>query len=128
MNQLVRCEWIAAVILILSLILSPVAGCSSSSGSPPVDAGPDVSTSGAPDTARVIDANCDPSLTYASFGMDFFATFCNRCHAWTHEGAQLNGSTIEDYAGTTTSMPPSAPFPTPDQRMQLVNWLDCGAP
>ena len=53
--------------------------------------------------------------------MDFFAT--------TATAARVDQRPIEgDFAGTSTSMPPSAPFPTSDQRMQLVNWIDCGAP
>ncbi len=111
-------------VAVIVVMLALVAACSSSSGISPVDAG----ITGAPDTSRVIDANCDPSLTYASFGMDFFAAYCNRCHAWNQESAQFAGSTIVDFAGTSTSMPPSAPFPTPDQRMQLVDWISCGAP
>jgi cytochrome c5 len=122
--MVLRREWIAVVVFVFSL----VAGCSSSSGMLAVDAGDDMTATGPPDTSPAIDANCDPSLTYASFGMDFFATYCNRCHAWTQEGAQLSGNAIADIAGTSTGMPPSAPFPTPDQRMQLVNWIDCGAP
>jgi hypothetical protein len=116
-----RDERIAAVFAIV--VMSATGACSSSSGISPVDAGDEASTTGAPP-----DANCDPSLTYASFGMDFFATYCNRCHAWTQQAAQQSGSALEDFAGTSTSMPPSAPFPTSDQRMQLVNWIDCGAP
>jgi hypothetical protein len=126
-NELVRRRgWIALAPFIA--VVSTIAACSSTTGISLVDAGNDTSTTGAPDTARAIDANCDPLLTYASFGMDFFATYCNRCHVWTQETAQLSGTTIEDFAGTSTSMPPSAPFPTSDQRMQLVNWIDCGAP
>ena len=123
MNRLVR-----GVVL---LILLPAAGCASSSGIAPidtVDAGDDTTTTPAPDTPPAIDANCDPALTYASFGKDFFATYCNRCHTWDQEAAQIYGSSIVDIAGTSTSMPPSTPFPTSDQRTQLVNWIGCGAP
>lgn len=69
-----------------------------------------------------------PALTYASFGKDFFATFCGRCHIWTQESAQRDGDTIASSAGSGTAMQPSAPFPTPDQRTQLVQWISCGAP
>ena len=126
-NKLIRREWIALVVL----ILSPLAGCSSSSGLTAVDAGDagdDTTATGMPDTAPTFDANCDPSLTYATFGMNFFASYCNRCHAWNQESAQLYGGTIADYAGNSASMPPSSPFPTPDERTQLVNWIACGAP
>ena len=125
MNKLFRCEWSRAVFFVVMLVTATA--CSSSSGIVAVDAS-DAGTGGAPDTAPAIDANCDPSLTYASFGMNFFATYCNRCHLWDQESAQLSGNTIEEFAGFSTSMPPSAPFPTTDQRMQLVNWIDCGAP
>jgi len=123
-NNLVRREWIVAVFVIFTL----AGACSPSSGILAVDGGEDTNTSGAPDTARSIDANCDPSLTYASFGMNFFATYCNRCHAWNQESAQSAGSIIVNIAGTSTSMPPATPFPTAAERMQLVDWIDCGAP
>ncbi len=75
-----------------------------------------------------VEATCDPSLTYASFGMNFFHTYCNRCHFWDQESAQLNGQVISDAAGTETVMPPSVPFPTAGERSQLVQWITCGAP
>jgi len=105
-----------------------LAACSSSSGSAAIEARVDAAVEVGVDTVPSIDANCDPALTYASFGKDFFATFCGRCHSWTQEAAQLDGETIAGAAGTSTSMPPSAPFPTPDQRTQLVQWIACGAP
>jgi cytochrome c5 len=116
-NRLVQRAAIAVGVLLSSIVTT---ACSSSSGGAPIDAGVEAS--------RSTDADCDPALTYASFGMDFFATFCGRCHAWTQESAQLDGDLLAGAAGTSTAMPPSAPFPTPGQRMQLVQWIACGAP
>lgn len=123
MNKPVR--WGAIALgLVCSSITTTMTACSSSSGSAPVDAAVEVAV----ETGRSTDVNCDPALTYASFGMDFFATFCGRCHIWTQESAQLDGDAIAGAAGSSTTMPPSAPFPTADQRMQLVQWISCGAP
>jgi cytochrome c2 len=103
--------------------------CSSTSDPQPVDASDvDGTVSVTVDASASVDANCDPSLTYASFGMNFFATYCNRCHFWDQESAQLDGQVLTDVAGTQTFMPPSAPFPVAAERMQLVQWITCGAP
>ena len=109
------------------LLLSLTAACSSTSGLSPVDASI-AETTVVADAS--IDANCDPSLTYASFGMSFFGTYCNRCHGWDQESAQLDGQVILDAAGAGTGafMPPSVPFPTTGERMQLSQWISCGAP
>ena len=119
------------LLLLLFPVVSEMVGCSSASGIAPVDAA-DAQTTGGPDAANDSndsnDLNCDPSLTYATFGMNFLDTFCNRCHAWTQQGAQLARDAIAGAAGTATAMPPSAPFPTRDQRMQLVQWISCGEP
>ena len=71
---------------------------------------------------------CDPSLTYASFGMTFFGTYCARCHGFDQQSAQLSGSVIVSAAGTGTFMPPSDPKPSPLERQELTSWIDCGAP
>jgi hypothetical protein len=113
-----------AIAMSIALSSMTITACSSSSGGAAVE----VPVDAAVETGPSRDANCDPALTYASFGKDFFATFCGRCHFWTQESAQLDGDLLAGAAGTSTSMPPSAPFPTPDQRMQLVQWLSCGAP
>ena len=90
------------------------------------------------------------TLTYASFGQPFFTTYCQRCHASTvtdlaRMGAPVNTTfdTVEDIrfhshhidelaaagpAGTNTEMPPDGAMPTAAERLQLGEWLACGAP
>jgi len=121
-TNLVRRRGFPAVQLLLSLI---VAACSSATSLAPSDAGDTdtvVATDASPDTG------CDPSITYASFGMSFLDTYCNRCHAWTQEAAQLGGSAISNAAGPGGFMPPGVPIPTGAERQELVQWIDCGAP
>ena len=91
-----------------------------------------------------------PTLTYENFGMEFFASFCVRCHSETPEDGSRHGAprgldwdeietvrlhaeTIDAMAaagpsGVNTTMPPSEPFPTSAQRRDLGEWLACGAP
>lgn len=125
MNKLVRLGAIAAFIALSS---ATIAACSSSSGSAAVESPADAAIEAVVETGPSTNPNCDPALTYASFGKDFFATFCGRCHGWTQEAAQIDGDSLAGAAGNSTSMPPSPPFPTDEQRMQLVQWLSCGAP
>lgn len=97
-------------------------------------------------------ATCPPTsnLTYATFGMGFFDTYCQRCHGSTVVGAARNGApddhvfdTLTDIsvmkehidkaaaAGATVvnkAMPPSGTAPSDAQRRQLGEWLACGAP
>jgi len=90
------------------------------------------------------------TLTYASFGQPFFTTYCQRCHASTvtdlaRMGAPVNTTfdTVEDIrfhshhidelaaagpAGTNTEMPPDGAMPNAAERLQLGEWLACGAP
>ena len=108
--------------------------------------GHDHPSSGAP-TGSVCPAGS--SLTYQSFGKQFFQDFCTRCHAGALKGAARQGApddhtfdTREQIAGETehvdtaaaagasavnTRMPPSSPAPTEAQRRQLGEWLACGA-
>lgn len=132
--------WLVRGGLLLSLTLSaPFAGCGGGhhEGEKPSGAlcptGPAAST-----------------LTYANFGMGFFAGYCQRCHASAVTGAARNGApadhvfdtladiiTAKDHidenaaAGpnaVNTAMPPGAPTPTEDERRKLGEWLACGAP
>jgi DnaJ-class molecular chaperone len=88
--------------------------------------------------------------TYQNFGQQFFQSYCTRCHSSTLSGPQRNGAPdglnwdqlavvranaeeINEEAGVTdgnvnTSMPPSDPRPTEQERRQLAEWLSCGAP
>ncbi|HET7542387.1 MAG TPA: hypothetical protein VFK05_21105 [Polyangiaceae bacterium] len=92
---------------------------------------------------------CPPSsdLTYDSFGRDFMASYCTRCHSSTLSGAARNGApadhnfdtlsgivTMAEHidenaaagpAATNTTMPPAAPVPTHDERLLLGEWLAC---
>jgi uncharacterized membrane protein len=80
-------------------------------------------------------------LTYDSFGADFFAAHCNRCHSNASSGAPraFNFDTHEDIrrhaarifvraAGPNTSMPPGPNDPPAAERDMLAEWLACGAP
>lgn len=96
---------------------------------------------------------CPPggtTLTAQNFGQPFFQSYCTRCHSSTLSGPQRNGAPaglnwdvletvrahageINEEAGVTagnvnTSMPPSEPRPTADERRKLAEWLSCGAP
>ncbi len=90
------------------------------------------------------------TLTYANFGQAFFTTYCQRCHASSVTGAarmgapadhvfdqvqdiQLLSEHIDELAAAgpaavNTAMPPNGPSPTQTERLQLGEWLACGAP
>jgi hypothetical protein len=89
-------------------------------------------------------------LTYTNFGQSFMQMYCVRCHSSQLKGPDRNGApllhdfdtlygikpfiphidetTASGPAATNTSMPVGAPEPSNDQRMQLGEWLACGAP
>jgi uncharacterized membrane protein len=95
-------------------------------------------------------ARCQPgnTLTYASFGHDFMASYCLRCHSVTMVNPRMAppmvnfdelseirrlAMTIDAQAGagplaTREIMPPDDPKPTLEQRQMLAQWLACGAP
>lgn len=102
-----------------------------------------------PDTNAV----CPPqgsTLTYASFGEPFMASYCTRCHASTLTGAARMGATafhdfdtldgiravgghIDQTTGsgpdaTNETMPPNGSKPTLAERQMLAEWIACGAP
>ncbi|HEY8431525.1 MAG TPA: c-type cytochrome [Sandaracinaceae bacterium] len=113
---------------------------------PPVPARPDAAS------LRPTGATCPPgsTLTYASFGREFFDRYCQSCHASTVRGAARRGApashTYDDVesireaaaeidlraaAGpdaVNTDMPRAFPVPTEEERRQLGEWLACGAP
>jgi len=92
----------------------------------------------------------DQTLTYENFGMAFFADYCTHCHSTnppdgTRYGAprgldwdvletvRAHADQIDKMAAagpdaTNTIMPPRNPRPNDDQRRQLGEWLECGAP
>jgi hypothetical protein len=113
---------------VLALLAALAGGCSGSGAVLSMD----------PDAGDEIDAGpgadggggdaCDPSVTYASFGQSFLDSYCNRCHAFTQQVAEISGSALSAAAGTGTFMPPTDPKPTAAQRHELAAWIACGAP
>lgn len=90
------------------------------------------------------------TLTYATFGQAFLDQYCTRCHSSSLAGSARNGApkyhdfdtvggvrSVSDHidqtaasgpATTNTSMPPSGPLPSIEDRQKLGEWLACGAP
>lgn len=100
------------------------------------------------DPGREVAADCGDT-TYQSFGADFFARYCLRCHnemlvgdiARTDAPTGINFNTLDDVrrfqsrirlrAGVQGDMPPTiAPVPRPSEaeRVELIQWIDCGMP
>jgi uncharacterized membrane protein len=88
-------------------------------------------------------------LSYESFGQAFMQSYCLRCHTAAISGSarrappsvnfddlasiRAAAHMIDQQAGVGPAsqreiMPPDEPRPTLDQRMQLSEWLACGAP
>lgn len=87
------------------------------------------------------------TLTYESFGRNFFKAFCLKCHsanASDRHGApkNVNFDTVEQIRSHSaridelaalgpdaenTAMPPSGLIPTDAERTRLGQWLACGA-
>jgi hypothetical protein len=79
------------------------------------------------------------TLTYDNFGRQFFATYCDRCHAAGTRPAlntlaqiQADSTAIDSSAAAgasavNTRMPQGGATPTEAQRRQLGEWLACGA-
>ena len=90
------------------------------------------------------------TLTYENFGKPFMESYCLRCHSESVIGADRQGAPsdhnfddiisirglamhIDQKAGsgpdaTNELMPENDPKPTMDERVQLSEWLACGAP
>jgi uncharacterized membrane protein len=128
-------------------LLFVLAGCAADTSDMPPAAEPV-----APITGLSSGASCPPmsSLTYDGFGETFFATYCLQCHtiaiptgpsrqappnrnfddlteirALAHE---IDQQAAAGPSGAHQVMPPLDPKPTLQQRMQLGEWLACGAP
>ena len=71
---------------------------------------------------------CDPTVTYASFGMAFFQKYCGHCHLWDQTAAQEEGDILIAAGGPGGFMPPGSPLPTDQERQRLADWITCGAP
>lgn len=88
-------------------------------------------------------------LSYQSFGADFFASYCLRCHNEQLVGDQnrtdaptgINYNSLSDIrvfqnrirlrAGVQGDMPPRllpVPRPSEAERQMLIEWIDCGLP
>jgi hypothetical protein len=98
---------------------------------------------GACSGAATIDEHpCPPGgtqLTYASFGKDFFESYCVRCHGGPNAYSSRSFTSVElirasreriyaNAAGENTAMPPGPDDPPRDLRDNLATWLACGAP
>ena len=80
------------------------------------------------------------TVTYDNFGRQFFATYCDRCHAMGTRPAYNNLAAIradstridlQAAAGDNSinvAMPESGAAPTEAERRRLGEWLACGAP
>jgi uncharacterized membrane protein len=87
--------------------------------------------------------------TWENFGRQFFQTYCLRCHSETlttdlertdaPAGINFNelevmrefASRIRLRAGQLGDMPPTllpGPRPSEDERLRLIQWIDCGTP
>lgn len=83
-------------------------------------------------------------LSYDNFGANFFLSYCDTCHSaeighrkgapedesfGTHAGILAHKERIyERAASNNDSMPPGPDDPPLDERKQLAEWLNCGAP
>ena len=97
----------------------------------------------APDAATI---DCQ-ELTYDNFGQGFIEDYCLECHHSSVTGSDRKDAPasidFDDYdlafrwavsikaiSGTRPNMPPSfaMALPIPEERMKLVQWIDCGLP
>lgn len=88
-------------------------------------------------------------VTYENFGADFFHNYCLRCHnaelttdiERTDAPTGINYNTLDGIrqfqtrirlrAGVQGDMPPlllPVPRPSEEERLKLIDWIDCGAP
>ena len=89
----------------------------------------------------------DSMLTYDNFGKEFMGKYCVRCHSSKLEGDARNdapeGHDFDMYEGiigvaehidqnaaagpdsVNTTMPPTSPKPTEEEREKLGEWLAC---
>lgn len=84
--------------------------------------------------------NCDDStLTYANFGEQFFTSFCTDCHAPdavvsqspsldSYDAVSAQADRANARAGIGLTMPPTEPRPSAQERADLAEWVECGAP
>lgn len=135
--------------LVASLLVAPLAAIGCGPTGAPGDGGPDAEIRNGclalrePQAAPGDDIGGD---TYETFARPFFEAHCVRCHSVTNLTTAERNSAPEGYdwddevsvrahladirhqAGVVNFMPPSDPFPTCEQRLRLVRWIDAGAP
>jgi len=92
----------------------------------------------------------ESSLTWETFGENFMASYCTRCHSGSLSGSARNGAPndhnfetlqlVQDQlehidtqaaagpSAVNEEMPLGAPMPTEAERRQLGEWIACGAP
>lgn len=109
-----------AILTTLALIAIFVCGCGAPSG--PLRSCPDAGT----------------TLTYETFGAGFMTHYCLACHSGarvekrvdlsTAANVRTHAESVISTAGAGTSMPPSGPMPSTEERAQLAEWVSCGAP
>ena len=132
----------AARVLVALVSGASSLGCGDDEEAPPIAEDPGPSTG----------STCpsEQTLTYESFGSDFFASYCTSCHSSELSGPDRHGAplaynwdeieTVREHAdlidkmaaagpeAVNTSMPLRDPRPTVEEREQLGEWLECGAP
>ena len=83
--------------------------------------------------------DCEPGVSWESFGRGFMAAYCTNCHAeytdlgFTRGRRDRVADAIWTAMGAVGSMPPNregmvVPMPTDGERRTIANWLRCGAP
>ena len=75
--------------------------------------------------------------TWTNFADQFMQSFCTRCHKAggsatpaleTYDEVVAAKTGVKNVAGTGSSMPPSAPTPSAQERQELTAWIDAGCP
>ncbi|HVV86892.1 MAG TPA: hypothetical protein VHE35_27830 [Kofleriaceae bacterium] len=107
-----------ACALLATVAVAGLAGCTNSTGI----------------TEQQIACPTDSTLTYASFGQQVISDNCLSCHESrerprlsTQAEVQANANSIIDEAVFSSSMPQDSNM-ADDVRIQLGQWLRCGAP
>jgi hypothetical protein len=102
------------------------------------------------DVGDPVGATCPPisGLSYENFARPFMESYCTRCHSDALQGGAIATARLPAHDFDTldavmfwvdhvegmaaagpdrvnTDMPPSAPFPTEEERYQLGEWLAC---
>lgn len=160
--RMIRTACFASILCFVASACGPAPAGTDAGSDTGTDAPGDVGTADGPmgdapmpiGTSGALCPDAGTTLTWASFGQTFFATYCTRCHASTlvgvtarggappglnwddHATVMMNASRIDRVAGAgpamvNTFMPFDAATggaaPTEAERRQLAEWLVCGA-